>query len=280
MSSTTKTEEVLGFLGQLRTDDETVASVMRLIYGAAPGRLYRVLRWVFPRAELCGIINWTCLETVQEVKVFTDKRSTFDAHAVQIGETFYDIDGTVDVNCKSVLRVHEEDIVDGAVTVRRWLRPSEVEAACVLPPRLDAALRSVPARASGPPVAGITPEGAHLAIERLLLGDEGAPDIVGGPLVLGAPEDPDERPGRRVVCAALRNAAGRVVCGPRHFDAVMQAQLATEPEESWLNCQQGFVDQDGLFMDRLAARVLAGGNGQMLRRVHGDGMRLFSENLY
>jgi hypothetical protein len=84
---------------------------------------------------------------------------------------------------------------------------------------------------------------------------------------------------RMIVCAAIRDLTGNIICGPRHFDSVMHNQLAkmtsyTAPFE------QGFVDQRGEFLTRHEAWVVAVESGQIIRRVGGDESKLFSENLY
>lgn len=85
---------------------------------------------------------------------------------------------------------------------------------------------------------------------------------------------------RRVVCAAVRNrSSGLVVCGPRHYDAIMREQMKLAKGE-WADGIQGFVDQHGVFMSREEAWVVARAAGQIARRVGGDGHKLYSENLY
>lgn len=83
-----------------------------------------------------------------------------------------------------------------------------------------------------------------------------------------------------VVCAAIRNAAYEVICGPRHFDAVMRAQISGQ---SWKGADQGFVDQFGEYLTRQEAWNVAEAAGQIRYRVGGDdreGGTLYSENLY
>lgn len=77
---------------------------------------------------------------------------------------------------------------------------------------------------------------------------------------------------RRVVCAALRHGSV-IICGPRHWDAICRGSS----KDGW---EQGFVDQRGEFLTREEAWTVAFCAGQILRRVGGDGERLFSENLY
>lgn len=77
---------------------------------------------------------------------------------------------------------------------------------------------------------------------------------------------------RRVVCAALRRG-GTIICGPRHWDSICRGTS----KDGW---DQGFVDQHGVFLTREEAWTVAFDAGQIIRRVGGDGKRLFSENLY
>lgn len=108
----------------------------------------------------------------------------------------------------------------------------------------------------------------------------------------------NDKPKRRVVCAAIRNCKGQIVCGARHFDGVMRAQLDTSKRRRYWKTYvkvfgriiwrcppvaQGFIDQWGVFMDRTEAWKVAMAAGQVMRRCGGDttdGGTLFSENLY
>lgn len=85
-------------------------------------------------------------------------------------------------------------------------------------------------------------------------------------------------PLRMIVCAAVRDRSGDVVCSARHFDTLMNRQLSRStllpPHE------QGFVDQHGVFLTREEAFTVAFDAGQIMRRVGGDEGKLFSENLY
>ena len=88
---------------------------------------------------------------------------------------------------------------------------------------------------------------------------------------------------RRVVCSALRSKDGAVICGARHFDAVMVATIAaSDPLDArkWKLAEQGFIDQRGEFLTREEAHKVATDAGQIIRRCGGDEGRLFSENLY
>jgi hypothetical protein len=96
---------------------------------------------------------------------------------------------------------------------------------------------------------------------------------------------------QRIVCAANRHLrTGQVVIGIRHLDGHMIQQIDgirdLEPtkqgdhDEKW---EQGFIDQNGKFLQRTRAWKVAQAAGQIIRRVGGDtanGGTLYSENLY
>jgi len=105
----------------------------------------------------------------------------------------------------------------------------------------------------------------------------------------------DNKPQRRVVCAAIRNCKGDIICGARHYDDIMRAQVrASKNKRYWKGylkvfgkyiyrykrVEQGFIDQWGVYMSREEALEVAKAAGQMLRRCGGDRRELFSENLY
>lgn len=100
---------------------------------------------------------------------------------------------------------------------------------------------------------------------------------------------------RLVVCSAVKHkTTGVIVCGPRHGDclnSVVRYELDKCPQSENWEC--GFVDQNGVFLTRTEAWVVADIAGQIRRptglerhydyhrkpNVGDDGM-LFSENLY
>ena len=84
---------------------------------------------------------------------------------------------------------------------------------------------------------------------------------------------------RVIVCAAIRNHDGFIICGARHFDNGMRDQLLDSLRD-WSMAEQGFIDQHGEFLNREQAHVIAVAAGQIVRRVGGDNNKLFSENLY
>lgn len=88
-------------------------------------------------------------------------------------------------------------------------------------------------------------------------------------------------PPRMVVCAA--NLIGdTIICGARHYDSVMHSQLKLMQTGGYDESTviQGFIDQRGAFLTREQAWIVATAAGQIIRRVGGDGQKLYSENLY
>ena len=87
---------------------------------------------------------------------------------------------------------------------------------------------------------------------------------------------------RVVVCAAIRNKAGKIVCGARHYDAAMRGQFLRggKRPKTWLSAEQGFIDQFCVFMTRQEAWVVAEAAGQIkYGRDYSIGT-LYSEDLY
>lgn len=85
---------------------------------------------------------------------------------------------------------------------------------------------------------------------------------------------------RRIVCAAIRNENGAIICSPRHFDKLMREQIQASTEEFPPSSEQGFVDQFGNFINREKALKIAILKEQIIRNCGGDDKELFSENLY
>jgi hypothetical protein len=85
---------------------------------------------------------------------------------------------------------------------------------------------------------------------------------------------------QRIVCAANRNKkTGLVICGARHFDYIMQNAIAAlDQSGEWVDCDQGFIDQWGNFIDRKQAWRIALRQGQ-LKTQHAS-KTLYSEDLY
>ena len=85
---------------------------------------------------------------------------------------------------------------------------------------------------------------------------------------------------RKVVCAAIKDATGHVVCGARHYDPVMHQQI--DNFKVWEKpIQQGFIDQFGTFLTREEAWVVANAAKQVIKVCGGNSSgKLFSENLY
>lgn len=87
---------------------------------------------------------------------------------------------------------------------------------------------------------------------------------------------------QRIVCAAIKFASiGKeyIVTGARHYDSIMASTIKLLPQGTYER-EQGFIDQAGKFLTREEAWVIAEAAGQIIRRVGGDGNKLYSENLY
>ena len=84
---------------------------------------------------------------------------------------------------------------------------------------------------------------------------------------------------RKVVCAANRHRTkGIIICGARHWDKLMRAQVEALGED-YVSWDQGSIDQFGDWMGRKTAWNVALGQDQIRRAVGPEGT-LFSENLY
>lgn len=77
-----------------------------------------------------------------------------------------------------------------------------------------------------------------------------------------------------VAAAILRD--GRIWTGKRHHLIMRQMAAELGPEIAPIDDPQGFVTEDGRFVDREEAARLAFQSGQMTRRVR----TLFSEDLF
>lgn len=86
---------------------------------------------------------------------------------------------------------------------------------------------------------------------------------------------------RLIVCAAMRSEkTGLIVIGVRHYDRLMLQQIAMAGgREALGRMHQGFIDQKGVFLDRLEAWTVAEAADQIRFRDFDNGT-LYSENLY
>lgn len=84
----------------------------------------------------------------------------------------------------------------------------------------------------------------------------------------------------RIVCAAIRNAQGLIICGARHFDEVMYQQIMSLPKEDFKRAEQGFINQRGEFLSREAAWCVAKAAGQIINDPDWFPGTLHSEHLY
>lgn len=90
---------------------------------------------------------------------------------------------------------------------------------------------------------------------------------------------------RRVIVAAACKYGDVIITGARHYDKVMHTQLRAFSEEHEVHLMnrgevvQGFIDNQGTFLDRVEALVVAREAGQV-RFKHPPEYELFSEDLY
>uniref|UniRef100_A0AAU8KXG1 Uncharacterized protein n=1 Tax=Serratia phage Kevin TaxID=3161161 RepID=A0AAU8KXG1_9CAUD len=99
------------------------------------------------------------------------------------------------------------------------------------------------------------------------------------------PEPQTEYVFRRVIVAAACKYGDVIITGARHYDRVMHGQLKAFSEDSEVRMMkrgeviQGFIDNQGNFLNREEALVVAREAGQ-IRYKHGPEYELFSEDLY
>ena len=85
---------------------------------------------------------------------------------------------------------------------------------------------------------------------------------------------------RYIVCAAIRNHAGLIIPGPRHFDETMH-KLIDALGGDWRSAEQGFIDQNGVFLTREEAKIVADDADQLVMPdIKWDEEKLYSEDLY
>lgn len=88
------------------------------------------------------------------------------------------------------------------------------------------------------------------------------------------------KPNSWVVCAANRlKTNGRIICGARHWDAVMRSQVK-DGEGFGGDWEQGFVNQFCEFLTREEAWEIARKNGQIINHEWDNQKTLYSESLY
>lgn len=91
-----------------------------------------------------------------------------------------------------------------------------------------------------------------------------------------------------VVCAAIRHPNSTIICGARHYDAIMRASILNmcefDTEKArrigWFGCEQGFIDNKGQWLTREQAWEVAERAGQIRYRNVSAAGTLYSENLY
>lgn len=86
----------------------------------------------------------------------------------------------------------------------------------------------------------------------------------------------------KIVCAAIRLEDGLVIASMRHYDVIMRAvckKLLPEYGQAVWAAEQGFIDNQGCFLNRKTAYVVAMEAGQIPEDKL-TGQDLFSEDLY
>lgn len=88
-----------------------------------------------------------------------------------------------------------------------------------------------------------------------------------------------------IVCAAIKNKrTGVIICGVRHFDLLMHAQIeAQNAQGDYIDADQGFVDNRGKFLNRKDSFVVAAKQNQFKENDDAPcviGTNLYSEDLY
>ncbi len=96
-------------------------------------------------------------------------------------------------------------------------------------------------------------------------------------------EEERSKPKRWVVCAANKYD-DYIVCGARHFDSIMHGVLhAMDNRPHSSTAEQGFIDQFGVWMNRVEALQVAKDSGQPLNMERNgcpQNRKLYSEGLY
>lgn len=83
----------------------------------------------------------------------------------------------------------------------------------------------------------------------------------------------------KIICAALRKD-GVIVVGPRHYDHIMVRQIVNT-QITFVDAEQGFIDQYGTFYNRIDALKVVKETGQVIDyERNGSDTELYSEGLY
>lgn len=90
---------------------------------------------------------------------------------------------------------------------------------------------------------------------------------------------------RKIVCAACKYV-NYLFLAPRHFDTTMHLQIGMMGMVGEVRMhkgliEQGFIDNEGNFLDRKEAYIVAKAANQITRKENGyDDEELYSEDLY
>ena len=88
---------------------------------------------------------------------------------------------------------------------------------------------------------------------------------------------------QKIVCAAIVNKEDyHVILGARHFDGWMRDSIIKGGyENKRSHWDQGFIDNENLYLDRKKAFIVARDADQIVKKTGGeDSDELFSEDLY
>ena len=83
---------------------------------------------------------------------------------------------------------------------------------------------------------------------------------------------------RKIVCAAIKHGE-IIICGARHGDLIMHEILKKMPF-MYHECEQGFVDNKGVFVKRMHAFDIANDAMQVNGERNVSKKELYSEGLY
>lgn len=87
---------------------------------------------------------------------------------------------------------------------------------------------------------------------------------------------------RRVVRSAIRFPNGEIICSGRHFDRTMirKSHKAGYSLHQAYQAEQGFTDQNYVFMSKKEAMLVAEASGQYKRKVGSRKTMLLSSDLH
>ena len=82
----------------------------------------------------------------------------------------------------------------------------------------------------------------------------------------------------KLICSAIQMSDGTLFKAKRHHEAIIKAKEAGWPKEETRMAEQGFITDDGEFLDRIHALAFAVTVGQITGPILGS--QLTSEDLW